>query len=535
MPIAFHSPDSRRVAIRVLLLIGLAVHAPVRAGSIFDDDYVPSKPQAAPLVTPSEGSAPAPATSPDQDAQHTPTPVAPASPAPDSKLRPPAQAMLAVPDSAQQAQSRKLFKETFAGELSDSSPVARRALAVKLLAEADKVADNPSDRFVLLVGACDAASEAGDLHLASQAAETAAAAYRIDAAHLSADAFLKAPPKALSPADATLAVDNALELETALVRSGDYSTAARLLTAMEPLASRDQDMTLQVKERAKRLADIRLARDRADKAVEHLKKTPDDPTANAVVGEFLSFVNSDFRRGLPLLAHSDDAAMRIASKRDLDGASDFKQQIAIGDAWWELAGKKATRELFKGGMRERAAFWYSQAMASGHITGLSRTLLQKRIASASSGHEVVFLSALKETSFDGLVVDSNFGLGKNSLGPGGTTPVRVDGIDYPQALGFNPVGGNTARIVYGLGRQYRRFTGAVGVNDTAGSYAATLTFKIFGDGKELWHSHPFREMKLIEKFDVSVMNVDTLELKLECNGPGHNAHCVWIEPRLEAR
>ncbi|HWE93766.1 MAG TPA: NPCBM/NEW2 domain-containing protein [Tepidisphaeraceae bacterium] len=460
----------------------------------------------------------------------TPTPAPP-----DTNSKTPAQPRLAVPDTADQAQSRKLFKQAFSGELKDHSPTGRRTLAAKLLTEADKVADNPCDRFVLLVGACDAAAEGGDLRLAGRAAETAATLYEVDAAHLSANAALKSPLKISTPEQASEAVDGGLELESTLVRAGDYSTAARLLAALEPMAVRDPRLGPLLKERTAQLAEIRLAHDRAEAAADRLKKAPDDPGANSAVGEFLCFYIGDFEHGLPPLIRGDDAAMRSAAKRDVDGAADSKQQIAIGDGWWELAEKRTTREAFKAAMRGRAKVWYIQAIASGHVTGLARTTLEKRIATDAAGREYVYLSSLKESRVDGIYTDNKYGLAKDSMNPGSKKPVSVGGVDYAHALGLNPNGSATARVDYDLGGRFRRFTGAVGVNDSSDGLSSTLTFKILADGKEMWRSKPLRETKVSEKFDVSVFNVKTLELQIENVGPAYGAHCVWIEPRLEAR
>jgi len=428
-----------------------------------------------------------------------------------------------------------MFKQAFASELKDRSPDGRLTLAAKLLTEADKVADNPSDRFVLLVGACDAATEGGDLPLARRAAESAAALYKIDATHLAVNAALKTTLKTSTAIQSAEAIEDGLELEKTLAQAGDYSTAARVLTAFEPLAARDPQNGQLLKERAKQLAEMRLAHDRAESAAERLKKVPDDAAANAIVGEFLCFVSGDFEHGLAALARGDDASMRSAAKRDVDGAADAKQQIAIGDGWWELADKTATRELFKVLMRGRAKFWYVKAMASGQVTGIGRTMLEKRIATDPTGRAYVFLSSLKESKADGIYIDSEMGLAKDSMKLGSKTPVTVDGVEYAHALGFNPNGNVTAHIDYQLYRRYRRFTGAVAMNDTAEGASAVLTFKVLGDGRELWRSNPIRGRKVSEKFDVSVFDVTTLELQVECVGPAYRAHCVWIEPRLEAR
>jgi hypothetical protein len=282
-----------------------------------------------------------------------------------------------VPGPAEQAQSRKLFKEGFADELRDRSPAARRSLALKLQDMADKTTDNAADRFVLLIGARDAAAEGGDLRLAARAAGSAASLYDVDAVRLTADAALKASLKAVTPELRADDLKVGLDLESALVLADDYPTAAKVLTALQPLAAGDPAAALVVGDRVKQLARMRSAREHAEAASEQLKKDPKDPAASAAIGEFLCFSKGDFEHGLPLLARSSDASTAAAAARDLAGGPG--QEIAIGDGWWDLAEKNA-HDMFKAAMQRRAVSWYAKALAGGQVIGLNRIVLEKRIA-----------------------------------------------------------------------------------------------------------------------------------------------------------
>ena len=147
---------------------------------------------------------------------------------------------------------------------------------------------------------------------------------------------------------------------------------------LQPLATADPSMSAILKERGKQLAELRLARDRAETGIERLKKSPNDAAAHTTVGEFLCFVRGDSEHGLVSLAQSDDPALGLLAKRDLLGlASDPNQQVSVGDSWWNLADSKNSPELFKAGIRQRAVFWYIKAIASGQVTGLSRTVVEK--------------------------------------------------------------------------------------------------------------------------------------------------------------
>ena len=141
------SPPSRGsfpvVAISIAFLWS-GIGRPLGASTIFDDDWAPPKPSApVPSVVPtterSDSQAPQPATTP-----ATPTLRS------DGAETSTAMARLPVPAAADKAKARKLLRQVFAVDLSDRSIPARAKLAARLLGEADKAADNPIDRYVLL-------------------------------------------------------------------------------------------------------------------------------------------------------------------------------------------------------------------------------------------------------------------------------------------------------------------------------------------------------------------------------------------------
>jgi hypothetical protein len=85
-----------------------------------------------------------------------------------------------------------------------------------------------------------------------------------------------------------------------------------------------------------------------------------------------------------------------------------------------------------------------------------------------------------------------------------------------------------------LGKRYRRFKCAAAINDSAcGRTATALTFRIVGDGHELWKSQPLKVTGSSEPFDVDVADVDKLELFVDCPGPHGWGHAVWLEPRVQ--
>jgi hypothetical protein len=91
-------------------------------------------------------------------------------------------------------------------------------------------------------------------------------------------------------------------------------------------------------------------------------------------------------------------------------------------------------------------------------------------------------------------------------------------------------------VIYRIGKKYSRFQATVGIRDGAngGRGSVTpLTFRVVGDGKELWKSAPIQKCGETRDCTVSVAGVERLELRVDCPGEAFCAHAVWAEPSLE--
>lgn len=358
------------------LFVGLALVAAsmlaipaARAGSIFDDDYVP------PPITRPALELPA---GPDQQLPAASRPSAePTTPQTVDSVEAPAQ-RLPVPRAASQSPSRALFKEAYAADLRDRTPAARLSLARKLVVDADKASANPTERFVLLFGACEAAAEGGDLQLVVRAAGSAAAAYTVDSMRISADVLLKSPPKTtIVPAGA---LDAGILIEDAVARSVDFTAASKLLAELETWTAGDLSAGRRLRDATRQLGEMRATRDKSVAALERLKTRPDDATANGTVGRFLCFVLEDYAHGLAYLAKCDAPAVASAAKRDLGtGTADAEAAVDTGNGWWDLSGDRGESDMARTGMRRRARFWYRVSLAA-DASGLKRTVMEQRIA-----------------------------------------------------------------------------------------------------------------------------------------------------------
>lgn len=359
----------------------------IHAGNIFDDDWTAPPARSATLP---------PAIVPDTQPASDPT-LAPANaPSPanaqDNSAGVAAPNRRAIPSKADQSKSRKLFKEVYAKQLADRSPAGRRDLATRLLDQAAKTDDSPTDEFVLLVGATEAGREAADLNACNKAADALGAAYEVDSLMLKSDLALKVATKGGSRANGLENARVSLDLIDQLIEAGDYITASRLASALLPAASADPNLGAQLRTLLKDSEDLRSSADRIAGDVEKLKTTPDDPSSNLAVGQFLCFKRGDWVRGLPMLAKGSDAKLRAAAASELARSNDPDAVERVADEWRAVAKGQVGLSRVRVGIH--AADLYQMAIDSS--TGLRREAMGIKLDDANTlaGRRIINLLAL---------------------------------------------------------------------------------------------------------------------------------------------
>jgi serine/threonine protein kinase len=117
----------------------------------------------------------------------------------------------------------------------------------------------------------------------------------------------------------------------------------------------------------------------------------------------------------------------------------------------------------------------------------------------------------------------------------GTVPgasLEVQGRPTPNGIFMHPPSrwSEEAGLTVALDRQFRRFHAQVSLTDGTPGSESPCTFRVLGDGKELWRSHPVHRQTDQQSCVVDVTGVERLELRVSCSGPSHGAFAVWIEP-----
>lgn len=239
------------------------------------------------------------------------------------------------------------------------------------------------------------------------------------------------------------------------------------------------------------------------------------------LGLALALLDGDWQRGLLWLARGDDPSLRKLAHADLQNVFDTPEQLALGDAWWELA-QQAEGEVRKR-LLARSLWRYRQALHK--LREFRKTQIQARFDDA--------LPELPERDYLYFMPESELKHGWGMLRE--TFPMSVKGVRSPYALFMHAIANDSPHAAFHLGKRYRRFRGAAAINDSAGAgFSGELTFRVAADGRELWKSQPLQSAGSSQSFDLDVGGVDKIELFVDCSRTdGTSAHSVWIEPRLE--
>ncbi|MCI0464093.1 MAG: WD40 repeat domain-containing protein [Gemmataceae bacterium] len=269
-----------------------------------------------------------------------------------------------MPDRAARAKAlaviRSIFKADYARAASD--PAARRALAVTLLEEGRKTAEDSALRYVALQESYDLAARAGDFATALQAVAELARHYAVDAPALRAAALLQAGRTPGNAESRRALARAALEALPEVQVRDDHETAARLAEMAVTLARGTGQRLLLARAQAEEQSarTLRAAFEQVSPSLAALRKIPGDSAASLAAGKYLCLTRGRWDQGLPLLARGGDARWQALAKKELERPVDGVAQAALADGWWELAQTEAgvTREA----LLRRAYHWYDRAL-----------------------------------------------------------------------------------------------------------------------------------------------------------------------------
>ncbi len=349
-----------------------------RPGSNFTPQFPATDDSASSTV--SDGSQPPP--------QGKPTPPNDGSSATHADEKPPAAAArVPVPDAEEQRKTLVEIKKVFKDEFAKATTIeGRKALAKKLGDEAAKTKDDPTTRYVLATQSLENAVKLCDAKLASELVHGLSLYYDIDAWELKAKTLSQLAAVAKTVEARQLIASGAYDLVDKALAEERYDAAVQLATCAADLAATLRDTAFREKTHEARARAHRMQQEAAEvqTAQERLAVQSDDAAAHLLIGRFFCMERDDWDSGLPHLVRGSDPELAALARQELAGAAKTADQLALADAWWDLADHRREGPdlpLVKG-MRNRAVYWYRRAMSQ--LSGFAQAKAQKRIAEATS-------------------------------------------------------------------------------------------------------------------------------------------------------
>jgi WD domain, G-beta repeat len=282
-----------------------------------------------------------------------------------------------VPDKAAQDKAMALVIDVFGDLLAKGkSNDDKVKLAAKLFQEGKEVKDDAAVRYVCYRQARDLAASGNDTNFALAIVEEMSRGYDVDALLLKADVLGLAVASATEK-DAGLALVEVIRpLLNEAVDLDHYKAAHQLGDALVNAAkkAKSPSLVLEFQKRVEEINAIEKSFGKVQGYLDRVQKDPKDDAAQLELGKYFAYQKKRWEKALPYFAH---CAQKIApvAREDLKDPKDAKDQLALADAWWDLAGtEKDTPKL---AMQMRAMFWYDKVLPS--LSGINRTKALKRI------------------------------------------------------------------------------------------------------------------------------------------------------------
>ena len=276
----------------------------------------------------------------------------------------------------------KLVKDVYADEGANAKTTAAiRALAKKLLKNAEESTKDAAARYVLLKMARDVAAQAPDGELTFQAIDAMAESFQVDALKMKATALGKFGPMARSVDQHKALSELAGPLADEAMRKDDFVLAEQLakLGLAEARKARDREVVGQAQQRVHQVQRSAEVFESVGAALAVLEKSPADPDANLTVGKYFSFVKRNWEKGLPMLAQGSDPTLKALGVKESQPPAAAEKQAGLADQWWAVAESEQAGPNSKA-MQARAGYWYTQALPG--LSGLAKVKAEKRLAEA---------------------------------------------------------------------------------------------------------------------------------------------------------
>ncbi|WP_220498244.1 DUF1559 family PulG-like putative transporter [Stieleria mannarensis] len=271
-----------------------------------------------------------------------------------------------VPSAVQISKAQEKLRRIYRDQLTEATkPDDKGKLAAELIETAAGLEADPAGAFVLQRAALRLAIEAAEGDTLIDAIDQRVARFEVDSFRENLK-WIQEFGAATASRDASFVngdaiLRRAIPVIYAGIHENEYMLASSVARIANRFAGGARDSV--VSRLLTRLrTQLGAAQREYEKSMDDLQQYRIDPSntaAGASFGTFLCFIKGDWKTGLEMVAEGQGDLAEVA-KLDLRGAARAIDQVAIGDAWWELSQRGSG--AYRQGAQDRAVLWYTQAM-----------------------------------------------------------------------------------------------------------------------------------------------------------------------------
>lgn len=288
-----------------------------------------------------------------------------------------AQEQSPVPSKDTQKAIEKVLTETYNLGATEGTTKKQEAMK-KLLAVSRDPNLTADERYVVLTTVIPLARDAGDFVSWSEAVDALVNEFDIEGKQEKIRLLTEFLGTCKSAAVLKPAVEECIAIARKATEENRYADATVILTAAETTIRR----VTGAKSLQKTVTEAREAAASREKlwkefqtAAKTLELVDDDPVANLTVGRW-HVLQDDWDAALPFLAKASDVKWKAAADLEQKTQADAVAQVAVGDAWWDIAEKEASTA--KTVLFAHAGDCYTRALPNLNA-GLTKSLVATRL------------------------------------------------------------------------------------------------------------------------------------------------------------
>lgn len=259
-------------------------------------------------------------------------------------------------------------------------PLEKAALAERLKSMASGEPAGTPTRFVLLDQARDHFANAGDPVSALGAADGLAKSFEIEEFRVKSDTVKILVKSTREPERVKLLMDEIFKCARKAIDAEKFGLATELAAHGTTLSQKMKTrvMVEEFSELKKESTTLLEQFTKAEKARKELLGTPESPTANLILGEYLCLVRKDWAAGLSALVKSNEATLKLLSEKDLKAPIDVQRRLELAREWLKFSqtGTAHSNALFA----DRAVYWLNLAFQQ--TTGINQDVIREDLKRA---------------------------------------------------------------------------------------------------------------------------------------------------------